>query len=177
LKPLYKNVRIYAMELNLKGYTLIEIVLVIAVISILSVSIFVYINYSKTFNLDAGTSKVAADLRYAQNLSMSTAQFSGVSFEGNTYFIYTTTGTEDTLVNNPADFGRSLQVDLFHDFGISIASVLIGGGNKVEFSPLGQPYSDKTGSILSTESAIILSVGSDTKTITITPNTGKVSIQ
>ncbi len=167
----------YPMVLKQKnGYTLIEVVIVIVLILILSASIFVYVNFSRDFNLDSAASKVASDLRYAQSLSMSTARWYGVSFEGNSYAIYTTTGTLDTLINDPASFGKDMVVNVYDQFGLSV-NVYIDGGNKIEFSPLGQPYIDRNSFILTNEGVVTLSTGALSKTVRITPNTGKVYIQ
>jgi len=163
-----------------KGFSLIELIIVITVIVILSASIFVYIGAYKKINLDAGASKLASDIRYAQNLAMSTSSWCGISFEvspQNVYSIYTTTGTIDSLMTDPSDFSRDFTVNTFSKFGISISSVSISGGKKIEFNPMGQPYADKTGSILTTDSAITLTLSSSSKVIRITPNTGQVTVQ
>lgn len=61
--------------------------------------------------------------------------------------------------------------------GVTITSVNIAGGSKVVFSPAGIPYNDKNGTALTTEGIITLSNGSATKTVRITPNTGRIYIQ
>lgn len=168
------------MNLIRNGYSLIETVIVIIILAILSAGIFVYIGFYKSFNLDAASEKLASDIRYAQNLSMSTSTWNGIIFyanPSNVYSVYTTTGTQDTIIADPSDLSKSFTINLSDKFGTTIYYVSIPYGNKIEFSPLGQPYADKTGDIISSESTITLTSGSFTKTIRIIKNTGKVTIQ
>lgn len=163
-----------------KGYTLTELVIVISIIILLSAMAMIYIGFSRAMNLSAVADKVAADLKYAQSLSMSTATWHGVSFEADPisrYTVFMTVGTLDSLAKDPADFSRDFVVNLSDKFSIAISSVSIGGGNRVAFSPLGAPYTAKTGSVISSEGTVILRAGSDVKTIRITPNTGRIIIQ
>lgn len=162
------------------GFSLIELAMVMALIAIVSVGIFIYIGFYGGLKLDSAAQKLVSDIRYAQSLAMSTTGWYGVSFEAvpiNKYSVYQTTGTADSLVQDPANFAANLEVDVNSLFGLSIFSVSIEGGKKIEFSPLGQPYADKLGSPLTLESSIVLKTGSSTRTIRITPNTGRVYLQ
>ena len=81
------------------------------------------------------------------------------------------------LGRSPAQVGKNFVVDL-HDYysGVTINSVNIAGGNKVEFHPLGIPYDDKNGSPIATTGIITIGYAGLTRTIEITPNTGRISI-
>ena len=168
------------MKLNQNGFSLIELAVVIVILGIVGLSSFVYIGFFKSVKLDGTADKLASDLQYVQSVAMSTATWYGVSFEAspaNKYYVYTTTGTVDVLIMDPAKFGSNLVVDTLQQFDTSISSVSISGGNKIEFSPLGQPFSDKLGLPLSAEAIITLSSGNYSKTVRITPNTGRVRVQ
>ena len=164
----------------MKGFTLIEIIVVMAIILIVGLSSTVFIGFYKGIKLDGAANKLVSDIQYAQSLAMSSTTWYGVSFEvspTNKYTVYSTTGTIDSAASDPAKLQSALIVNLA-DFDSTISAVLIsGGGNHVEFSPLGQPFTDKTGAPLSAEAVITLVSGSYTKTVRITPNTGKVTIQ
>lgn len=153
----------------------------IAILAILSVGAFIYIGFQQGVKLEAAAEKLAADLRYAQSQAMSYTLWHGVSFElnpTNSYTVYRTNGTTDTPIDDPAKFGSPLTVNVHDKFGVIISSVnLEGGAHKVEFNGLGRPYTDYSGWIVSQEGVVVLSLGSSTKTITITPQTGKVAIQ
>ena len=60
---------------------------------------------------------------------------------------------------------------------MAITAVDIGGGNKVEFNPMGTPYLDKTGAALAGTGTITLSSGGVTKVVQIFKNTGRVELQ
>lgn len=163
-----------------KGFTVIELVTILVVVGIMAVFAFIALNPHKGVKLDAAAKKVAADLMYTRNLAFSTAKWYGVSFEvepANTYTVYETDGITDTVIPNPSQPGRDFVVDLYDYYeGVSINSVNIGGGSKVEFSPLGIPYNDKSGSAITGTGVVTIEYSGLTKTIQITPNTGRISV-
>ncbi|MEO0094172.1 MAG: GspH/FimT family pseudopilin [candidate division WOR-3 bacterium] len=167
--------------MKLKAFTIIELVIVIITVSILAfVSAVAIGNAMKGIQLNNAADKLASDLRYAQTMAQGTGVWYGISIEANPvnqYTIYTTTGTIDTVVQNPAKIGSLFIVNLLNDYRTRISSVEIAGGNKVEFNPLGIPYSDKLESAISSEGVITLVIDSTSKTVRITPNTGRVYIQ
>ncbi|MBI5701647.1 prepilin-type N-terminal cleavage/methylation domain-containing protein [Candidatus Saganbacteria bacterium] len=168
------------MSRKARGFTMIELVVVIAILALVVLGSSLYTNFINSIKIDGAASKLAADIRYAQSMSMSTATWYGVSIEANPqnrYMIYSTTGIADSIIEDPARFGSNFIVNTLQDFNASISSVNIGGGRKVEFSPLGAPYSDKLGQLITAEGIISLMSGSYSKTVRITPNTGRVNIQ
>ncbi|MFC1540481.1 Tfp pilus assembly protein FimT/FimU [Candidatus Margulisiibacteriota bacterium] len=167
--------------MNRKGFTYVEFVIILVVIAVLSVFAFVSLNPYKGVKLDAAAQKVKADLMYVRNQAMSLAKWTGVSFEVdpvNTYAAYQTDGTTDIIIENPSRLGTDFIIDL-HDYysGAKINAVNIAGGSKVEFHPLGTPYNDKSGAAISSEAVVTLEFQGLTKTVRITPNTGRVIVQ
>lgn len=166
---------------NRRGFTLIEVATVIVILIILSIGSFVYIGFFNGVKLDAAATKLAADIRYAQSRAMSYTVWHGVSFNvnpTNTYSVYSTDGSTDTTAEDPARLGSDLTVNVNSAFGATINSVSIQeGGNKIEFSPLGAPWTDKNGMLLSSEAGVVIGLAGQTKIITITPNTGKVNVE
>ena len=160
------------------GFNLIELVVILVIIGITGVVALIAFNPYKGIKLDAGAKKVLADLQYVRNLALSTAKWYGVIFEVdpvNTYTVYETDGTTDTVIKNPSNLGKDFIIDLNNYYGgIIISSVDIGGGNKVEFHPLGKPYADKNGSAIVSAGSIIISFAGTTKEVAITPNTGRI---
>ncbi|MFA4967312.1 MAG: GspH/FimT family pseudopilin [Candidatus Margulisiibacteriota bacterium] len=169
------------MENKHKGFTIIEMIIVIAVVAILAVSANVYIGFMKSIKLQAAADKLVADIRYAQSQAMSRTTWMGISFEAdpaNKYSVYQTDGIDDTLEIDPANFGQNLIVNTNDKFGILIKNINIeGGGSKLAFDGLGAPRNVPYGYPISQESTVVLGVDSQTKTISITPSTGKVTEQ
>jgi len=168
--------------MNRRAFTLVELVVVIIVIGILSfVTTAAITIVIKNIQLNSAADKVASDLRYAQTMSNVTATWYGVSFEVdpvNRYSIFTTeaTGTIETIVNNPAKNGTAFTIKLKSDYNVNISGVSIeGGGKKLLFHPLGTPYKSVS-SIISSESIVTIYLGSS-KTVRVTPNTGRIYIQ
>lgn len=164
-----------------RGYTLVEMVVILAIMGIMAVVAFVALNPYRVVRLDAAAQKVKADLLYARNLALSTSKWYGISFEAdpvNTYRIYQTDGSVDTAIEDPSELGKDFIVDL-NDYysGVKISSVNMAGGNKIEFHPLGTPYDDKNGSAFTLTGVVSLAYSGLTKSIQITPNTGRISVQ
>jgi prepilin-type N-terminal cleavage/methylation domain-containing protein len=164
-----------------KGFTIIELAVVLGIIAILAVVSTVAVgNIIDGLRLSNAAEKLAADLRYAQSMAHTTATWVGVSFEVdplNQYTIYTTDGTTDVTVENPARLGSNFVVNVNTDFGVTMIVASMVGSNKVEFSPLGTPYIDKDGLLMVQEGLIILSRGSANREVRITTNTGRIFIQ
>jgi MSHA pilin protein MshC len=149
-----------------KGFTLIELVMVIVLLGILAA--FVAPNLGNITSTKAGafSDKLRADIRYAQNLAMTQNQRVRVTFAANSYSI--------TIAGNPiADpaTGRNYPVTLgVGDYaGISLANTF--GGSYVEFDSLGVPY-DGGGVLLVNRSVTVAPVG---QAITVTVQTGAVN--
>jgi len=163
------------------GFTIMELVIVMIAVGILSVVTIVATTRAiRQIQLGSATDKMVSDLRYAKSMASGTAKWYGISVEVsplNQYTIYTTTGTRDTVAANPAKFQSNFIINLNTDYGVVIGSVNIAGGKKVEFSPLGTPYDDRYGTALTADGVITLSKESISRTILISPNTGRIFIQ
>ena len=164
------------------GYTIVELVVVVIVIGILSVVAFAAINNAmRGIQLVNAADKLASDLRYAKSLSESTGKWYGVSIEVSPvdqYTIYSTTGTSDSVADNPAKFGSGFIVKVYTEYTVTISSVTIEGGKKIEFSPGGMPYTDRYAfGPLSSEGVVTLSKSGSTRGVRIVPGTGRIYIQ
>jgi len=167
--------------MSARGFTIIEAAIMIAVVGILSVITVIVISGSiSNIQLGSAGDKLAADLRYAQSMAAGEGQWYGVSFEvnpTNRYTLYTTTGTVDTVVNDPNQNGHSFIVYTNTLFNVTL-NATIEGGRKVEFSPLGTPYADKNNPTgISSEGIVTLTRGTSGRTVRITPNTGRIYSQ
>jgi len=81
-----------------KGFTLVELMVVVSIISLLSVVVFA--NYragEKQFALQRSAHKLAQDIRRAQNMSMATQEFQGAVPGGYGIYFNITTSTQYIL--------------------------------------------------------------------------------
>lgn len=164
------------------GFELIELILVSVLLGILVTGAYVTVASSlKSFRLDAAASHIISDLRYAQHLAKTHNDWYGMQFIGNPtneYHVYRTDGVVDADVINPSNPAATLRVRVPHEYkGVIISAVDIGGGNKVEYNPLCEPYTDRTGSTLASPGTITLSLDGSSKVVRIINITGRAELQ
>lgn len=153
-----------------KGFTLIELVMVIVLIGIIAA--FVAPQLGNVFATKSGglASKLRADIRYAQNLAMTQNQRVRVTFAANSYSI--------TIAGNPiADpaTGRNYPVTLGAGDYVGIGIVIPTGfsGDYVEFDSLGIPYDG--GGVLAAATSVTVTGGGSNYNVTVQPQTGAVN--
>lgn len=150
-----------------KGFTLIELVLVVALLGVLSVGAIVVVYDAKEANLEVATQKVRSDIEFARSLAMTKKGTTfGVFFDvsENQYTVYE--GTVATPVKNP----QTLQNDLVEDFGAYSGVVLSSSDVILEFDEVGAPTSGG-------DEPITLTQGARSKIITVSSGTGHVTVQ
>lgn len=160
-----------------KGFTFIEMVMLLLIVGILSAVIIIDIaNTTSLSKLQAARFKLKSDIIYAQSLAVTQQVNHGVIFNPvlDTYSVYwLTTGN---IVKNPLtqnDFTVNFSTD--KDFqGINLVSISFGSltSDRVEFNNLGVPSDGTTP--LSSNGSIVIGYQGSSSTITVTKNTGKV---
>ncbi|MBU0686856.1 MAG: GspH/FimT family pseudopilin [Candidatus Margulisbacteria bacterium] len=171
-----------------QAFTLIELVIVMVLLGIVAAVGFISLDSLPNQNLYAAAEKVAADLRYAKNLALSSSQWHGVKFDtwDEEYEVYVTDGSTDTVIKKPEDPSQNFAVDLPAEFqDVEIDSVT-GISDKIEFSPLGVPYDDKNGSPFASTFTVELNYGggwfgcggsSPSIYVRVAPETGRVYVE
>lgn len=194
-----------------KGFTLIELIMVIVLISIVAAAVSPFIfRGTNPVSVGAFARKVKDDIRYAQTLALlrsnlDTPDASNPTFSyrikfntadanctgTNQYAIVNDADSNGTWGENPNASGSvesarnpasgadyfCVQLDsgdyngftVSADFGGSVPGVL-------EFDNTGTPY-DSDGIKLTAAKTLTVARGSETMTITVTPNTGMVALQ
>lgn len=91
-----------------RGFTLIEIVMMLLLIAILAVAVIPRLGMFTGMQLDVAAKKMASDIRYAQSLAMTnrTAQWHRITFDAgaDSYRIYNKTGEVKDPVTQESAF-------------------------------------------------------------------------
>jgi len=157
-----------------KGFTLIEIISIMVIAGILSTVVIVRMNVLNQSNLYTFADELKANLRYAQNHSMTTESICSIIFSGNTYK-YQDGSSTDTLLP-----GQN-QILLTAPSGVSISVV----PPFIAFDSWGRPgidpnKTDINGDILLDVSAgtqITLSNSEENRILIVTQETGYIRFQ
>lgn len=152
------------------GFTLVELLIVIAIISILTVTVLPKWQ-AGGINLGAQANQLASDIRYTQSLAMTSGQrYYLIKQSSNTYQILNASGSPITLA-----FGGTTMT---LNSGITFGTLTNLPNSLIAFDGKGTPYTTSTspGTILASTATMPLVSGSTTKTISITPETGRVTV-
>ncbi|MBI4209813.1 MAG: type II secretion system protein [Deltaproteobacteria bacterium] len=148
------------------GFTLVELVLVIALLGLFAVGVVTMTFNFKRSHLQVAAEKVRTDIEQARSLAMTKKGTTfGVFFNDSTdqYTVYQTAVT--TPVADPLT-----KQNLIETFSKWSGVTLTGGNYTVEFNSLGSPTTGGGGSVQITD-------GTNTKTIIVTAVTGHVTVQ
>ena len=171
------------------GFTIIEIIMVIVILSILAFAVIARSGSYYPVKLNGAGEKLLSDIRYAKRLAMTNHRIYGILFDipGNSYTVYDygdppPAPVEEPFplpVENPYRPGdpEGLRVDYDNNEyynGIGIISAVFGGTNELKFDPFGVPYDGDNAELAANGSVVINYRGNDF-TITVIPRTGKVS--
>jgi prepilin-type N-terminal cleavage/methylation domain-containing protein len=138
---------------NLKGFTIIEVILVMMIIAILAAVAIPRFDFatSSRASVDGGAYMIASDIRYAQEFAMANRVSKQVIF----------------TINSPTySFSPTSNLD---PSGRLPSGVTISNNFTITFNSLGEPTTGGGGSVS-------VSGGGQTRTITVVNYTGKVNI-
>ncbi|MBI5450595.1 MAG: GspH/FimT family pseudopilin [Gammaproteobacteria bacterium] len=150
------------------GFTLIELVMVMVIIAVISVSIIARWP-AATLKLDGQIRQLAADIRYTQSLAMTRQNMRyQIVFAAGNYALKDRVGT---VIAQPSS-GAS-QVTL------PATMTLSAPYSQIVFDSSGIPYTTTTlpGTALASTATVTLTQGSETRQLTISPETGRVALQ
>jgi len=166
-----------AMNRNSRGFTLIEIVVVMVLISIIAAATFSRSITTDQINFVGQVDKILNQIRYTKSLAMKRSQGDnterwGFRCTGNIYFLFHRINEVNSA---PFRFpGEENDLITLSDLGVDMDSFIL------YFDNLGRPYSGTTTNNLTVNLEIAISSEVDPtleRTIIITPETGFIKIQ
>jgi len=165
---------------NNRGFTMIEIIAVLLVISIIGAAAMISGGYSTSdYDLTSQADVLESQLRYAQARAMNTDIVWGIDFSSTTtYSLFKYTGGSNVPVDLP---GEASSTVVFQDGNGNPTGMTVTGEIIVSFDSRGKPYTgEPPAQTLQNEGdgwrTITLSYEGNTETILITNNTGFIYI-
>lgn len=164
-----------------KGFTLVELIVVIVIIGIASMIAVPMMSSAADMQARAAANRIAADLDYAKSLAMTHQKaFSVVFAPSNERYDIRETAT-DTLVKDPMRPSSDYLVDFTTERQLSRVNIASSNfdshiSNAVTFNYLGTPYSGKGLTTPLTTGRITLTADNFTLYVDIEPVTGYVTV-
>ena len=159
------------MNRNNRGFTLVEITVVVILIGIIAAAVFARSISTDRINIVGEVDKIRNHIRYAQSMAMKRNDVWVISCDATQYWL-----SDITL--NPVDLpGATSNRISLADLGVSMNAFA------VYFDRLGIPYHSYTDEDNNTPVTagnprnIAISAGSESRTLTVTPQTGLVTTQ
>lgn len=167
------------------GFTLVELVIIMLILVIVAAAVIPSIGDTTGIRMSATARKLQSDIASAQSLAMTGGQRYRVYFNAapapvagyavvNDIDGDAAWGEAGEFARDPVG-GGSLSVTLNTGTyaGVTISAVGFTG-SFVEFDTLGRPYDN--GGLLAVANTVTLAGGSATQTVTVTPQTGRVTV-
>lgn len=159
-----------------KGFTLIELIVVIIVLGIIAIAAVPRIMNIGQMRLNIALEKVAGDLKYAHEFAMNHNCRSRVTFSDNSYTVEEDSSGSWQTARDPStqdDFTVVLNTGNYR--GVVIVSATFNGGAIIEFDPIGAPYTSSGNPLVETGS-VVISGGGTERSINIAPVTGRIYV-
>jgi len=163
-----------------KGFTFIELIIVLIVVAILAVVAVPRIMDIGGMRLDTAMDKVAADIKYGREFAMNHNQRTRITFDAGaeSYRIdaFNTQTSAWDFIQDPttrADFQVFLDQGSY--VGVGIESALFDGLSAVEFNSYGAPFTSG-GALAAAGIVTISNIAGDQSSVNVAPVTGRIEI-
>ncbi len=159
------------MNRNNRGFTLVEVTVVVVLIGIIAAAVLARSISTDQINLVGQVDKIRNHIRYAQSIAMKRNEVWVISCDSSQYWLSDITLTPVALP------GAAANTISLADLGVGMIAFA------VYFDPLGIPYhsyvDEDTNNPITPGNprTITISAGSESKTLTVTPETGFITTQ
>jgi prepilin-type N-terminal cleavage/methylation domain-containing protein len=160
--------KIYHNFLNNSGFTLIELMVVIVILSIAAFIAIPMMSSAGEIQVSSAADMIAADLEYAKSMAVSRQKSYKVIFDtaNESYRIEDANG----IISHPVNVGKIYEVNFKTDERVSqvdLASVNFASESRVEFNYLGAPVNG---------GYVTVVAGGKTVTVSVEAGTGYISV-
>ena len=167
----------YDLRDRIRGFTLVELLIVIVIISIAALTAIPMMSSAAGMQIRSAANMLAADLEYAKSMAISKAQNFSVIFDvgAESYRIEDQYGN---VLPHPVKKGFSYVIDFQNDGRldkVDIVSVDFDTTSEVKFDYLGSPYNGSNTPL--NNGVVNLQAGGTIITVAVEPVTGYVSIK
>jgi general secretion pathway protein H len=172
--------RKYKKNLFSKGFTLIEIIIVVVILGIAAAVVVPTISSAADMQVRSAANRISADLDYAKGLAITHQSFYTIVFDesGESYEILDSTGS---AVENPFTGQDSFVIDFSADSHLSRVDIVTADfdsniDNAITFDYLGSPYSGTDTTTPLNSGQIALQADDFSLTVDVEPVTGYITI-
>lgn len=151
-----------------RGFTLIEILIVIVILAIAAMTAIPMMGSAASVQIRSAGNMIAADLEYAKSLAISKGQNFSVVFDEGAES-YSIVDQDGNTISHPVKKGFDYVIDL-QDEGlgrVEIADADFDGASQVQFDYLGSPDNGGT---------VHLQAGDMSATVSVEPVTGYITV-
>jgi prepilin-type N-terminal cleavage/methylation domain-containing protein len=153
------------------GFTLIEIIVVIVIISIAALLVIPMMGSAGDIQVRAAADMIAADLEYAKSMAISRQKTYKVIFDtvAESYRLAVYENGITTTITHPVNAGKPYAVNFKADSRVSQVNIdsVSFAGSEVDFDSVGSPNSG---------GQIVLKAGGKTVTVSVEAGTGFISV-
>jgi prepilin-type N-terminal cleavage/methylation domain-containing protein len=158
-------------EKNKNGFTLIEIIIVMVIISIAALLAIPMLSSVGDIQVRAAADMIAGDLEYAKSMAISRQKTYKVIFDtaAESYRLAVYENGITTTITHPVNVGKLYSVDFANDSRVNQVNIdsVSFAGSEVDFDSIGSPSSG---------GVVTLKAGGKTVTVTVEAGTGFISV-
>jgi prepilin-type N-terminal cleavage/methylation domain-containing protein len=151
---------------NNHGFTLIEIIAVLVLMSIIATGVLVRSINTDQIDLTAQVAKIRNHIRYAQAMAMKRSEIWGINCVAEEYWLF-----QDSTSDQVQLPGEQVDTISLADFGVSIKDDF-----SVYFDKYGRPYISYSDTPVSVDNPLPITISGESGSVTlsVTPETGLI---
>lgn len=156
-----------------RGFTLIELVLIMAIVAVVGVVVSIGMGGLNSSRLNGAARRLISDLRFAQQAAITKRIRHGVIFTANSYTVFENDNTADPARNPQGGDNFIVDFTAGEFAGVTLATTLTN--SVVRFDTNGRPMEGNAAAALTAPRTVTLTFNGNTQNVAITQETGKVN--